>query len=95
MRRGALAVAFLFVGHVVFSGAMLALGRQTVATLMVVMLILMSLTVDARFWRVRILQVAFALAIVVSHYSLVPIMIVALSLTITVVSASDVSIMGI
>lgn len=73
----ALLAAFLYLGHYVFSVVMLNVARQTVATFLLVLLILTITKVEGRAVHVRALQLALALGVIFSHYSTAPFMLIA------------------
>jgi uncharacterized membrane protein len=74
--RWAFIGAFLYLGHYVFPLVMASVGKQTLATLLLVLLILTVTNDERGSMRVRVLQLILALAVVFSHYSTVPALVI-------------------
>jgi uncharacterized membrane protein len=74
--RWALVAALLYLGNFTF-GAMPSLNKQVIATLLVALLILTITSNERGPMRVRLLQLGLALSVVFSHYTTVPILVIA------------------
>ena len=74
--RWALVGAFLYLGNFVF-GAMPGLTRQIVATLLVALLVMTITNASRTPVRIRSVQLALGLGVVFSHYSLLPVLVIA------------------